>query len=79
MPDKGDLLFSADGTLIEVEEEMALSDVPPAVRTALAAHGRIVKVESKLKGSAVSYEGLVERGAKRSEVVVGADGKPVVP
>ncbi len=74
-----DLLFSADGTLIEVEEEMALDDVPPAVQAALAAHGRIIKVESVVKGAAVSYEGLVERGGKRSEVVVGADGKPVVP
>ena len=58
---------------------MALNDVPAAVRAALATHGQIVKVESVLRGSAVSYEGLVERGGKRSEVVVGADGKPVVP
>ena len=74
-----DLLFDASGQLVSVEEEMALDAVPAPVRTTLATHGKIVKVESVTKGSAVTYEGVVDRGGKRSELVVDVDGRVLKP
>ena len=74
-----DLLFDVHGQLVSVEEEIAPDAVPAAVGTALAAHGTVLKVELVTKGSAVSYEGVVERAGKRSEVVVDAEGKAIKP
>jgi ribonucleotide reductase alpha subunit len=72
-----DLLFEANGTLAEVEEEVALDTLPAAVKTALAAHGTLVKVESVTKGTTVVYEGVVEKTGKRSEVKVTPEGLAV--
>ncbi|MEO5818978.1 MAG: hypothetical protein ABIT71_00615 [Vicinamibacteraceae bacterium] len=74
-----DLLFEADGTLVSVEEAVALDAVPDGVRKALTSRGKVLKVESVTTGATVTYEGIVERAGKRSEVTVGADGAPVQP
>ncbi len=74
-----DLLFDASGQLVSVEEEMAPDAVPAPVRTTLATYGTILKVESVTKGSTVTYEGLVHRGGKRSELMVDGDGKLIKP
>jgi uncharacterized membrane protein YkoI len=74
-----DVLIAADGSVIEVEEEVALNALPDAVQEALkrkAGAGKITKVESLTKHNAlVAYEAQVLTGAKRSEVQVGPDGK----
>lgn len=47
------------------------------MRTALekaARKGRIVKVEMVTKGSVVSYEAVVSRNGKKSEVALASDG-----
>lgn len=72
-----DLVFDAAGALVEVEEEMAMEAAPAAVRSALGAHGKVIKLESLTKGGVVTYEAQVEKGGKRSEVLVDTDGKPV--
>jgi uncharacterized membrane protein YkoI len=72
-----DVLFDPDGHVVEVEEEVPLESVPEAVKTALSAHGKVTKVEAVTKGSVTVYEGHVEKGGKKSEVKVSADGKPV--
>jgi uncharacterized membrane protein YkoI len=74
-----DLLFDADGHLVAVEEVVPLDAVPPAVRAALTAQGKVLKVESVTKGAAVSYEGVVDRAGKRAELAVDANGKPITP
>lgn len=74
-----DLVFDAAGALVEVEEEMALDAAPAAVRSALSAHGKVVKLESLTKGGAVTYEAQVEMHGKRTEVLVDAAGRPVKP
>jgi uncharacterized membrane protein YkoI len=72
-----DILFDATGQVVEVEEQLALDAVPPAVKTALAAQGTIVTVEAVTKGQTVVYEGHLKKGGKSTEVKVTPDGKAV--
>lgn len=76
-----DVSIAPDGTLLEIEEEVAFDSLPAAVRAGLmqaAGAGKIGKVESLTKkGLLVAYEAHVRTGTKRSEVQVGPDGKPL--
>jgi hypothetical protein len=76
-----DVLIGSDGTVLEIEEEVALDSLPAAVRAglrALAGSGSITKVESLTKrGILVAYEAHVKTGDRRSEIQVGPDGKPL--
>lgn len=76
-----DVLMDASGTVVEVEEQVALDSLPAAVRAALAAQarpGRIAKVETLTKrGRLVAYEAQVVTAGKRREIQVGPDGKPL--
>lgn len=72
-----DVLIDVKGTVVEVEEATTLASIPEpaqkAFRTA-AGTGKIVKLETVTKGSVVSYEAVIRKGGKRSEVAVSADG-----
>lgn len=70
-----DLLIDRAGIVIEVEEEVALETLPPAVQSALRARGKVLRVETLTHGSTVTYEAQVERDGKKREVVVDATGK----
>lgn len=74
-----DVSFAADGSILEIEQEMALDSLPAAVQSGLrklAGAGHITKVESLTKhGALVAYEAQVGTGTKRSEVQVGPDGQ----
>jgi hypothetical protein len=76
-----DVLIAADGTVVEVEEQVALDSLSPEVKAGLqakAGKGRILKVESLTKkDKLVAYEARVETDGKKSEVQVGPDGKPL--
>jgi predicted aspartyl protease len=72
-----DLMIDAAGRVYLVEEETALDSVPPAVKTALQSQGKLLRLETLTKGTAVTYEAQVEKNGKKSEVVVDAGGKPV--
>lgn len=76
-----DVSFAADGSILEIEQEVVLDSLPAPVRAALvqkAGVGRITRVESLTRhGTLVAYEAQVRTGAKRSEVQVGPDGKPL--
>jgi hypothetical protein len=76
-----DVEMDQSGAVIEVEEQVALEALPTDVRTGLqakAGKGRITKVESiTKKDRLVAYEAQVDTGGKKSEVQVGADGKPL--
>ena len=76
-----DVSIAADGSVLEIEEEVALDSLPAPVRDGLrqlARSGRITRVESLTKhGAIVAYEAQVRTGAKRSEIQVGPDGKPL--
>jgi hypothetical protein len=74
-----DVSISKDGSVVEVEEEVALDSLPVPVREALekkAGAGKITKIESLTKhNTLVAYEAQVRTGGKRSEIQVGPDGK----
>ena len=74
-----DLLIDAEGKVVEVEEQIALNALPPAVKTELlkqAGKGRIVIVEAVSKGDALEfYEARVKTGIKIREVNVSPAGQ----
>jgi hypothetical protein len=76
-----DVLIAADGTVVEVEEQVVLDSLSVDVKAGLqtkAGKGKILKVESLTKkGKLVAYEAQVETNGKKSEVQVGPDGKPL--
>jgi hypothetical protein len=76
-----DVSIAADGTILEIEEQVTLDSLPAPVRAGLlqkAGSGKITKVESLTKhGAVVAYEAHVTTGTKRSEIQVGPDGKPL--
>jgi uncharacterized membrane protein YkoI len=72
-----DLLIDASGSLVSVEEAVAIDSIPAPAKAALeklAAGGKIKGVESVTKGQTVTYEAIIVKGVKKSEVVVAADG-----
>jgi uncharacterized membrane protein YkoI len=72
-----DLLIDATGALVSVEEPIAIDAIPAAAKAAiekLAAGGKIKSVETVTKGQTVTYEAVIAKGKKNSEVVVAADG-----
>ena len=75
-----DLMIDSAGTILSVEDEVALDSVPPAAKKAIqqkVAAGKITKVETVTKGSEVSYEAAyTSRSGKKAEYGVNADGTP---
>jgi len=76
-----DISMAPDGSIVEVEEQVALDSLSPEVKTGLqakAGKGKILKVESLTKkDKLVAYEAQVDTNGKKSEVQVGPDGKPL--
>jgi hypothetical protein len=76
-----DISMAADGSIVEVEEQVVLDSLSADVKAGLqakAGKGKILKVESLTKkGKLVAYEAQVETSGKKSEVQVGPDGKPL--
>lgn len=76
-----DILMDSAGTVLEVEEQVAMDSLPLAVRSGLqikAGKGKLTKVESITKhGHLVAYEAQVRTGGKGTEVQVGPDGRPL--
>jgi uncharacterized membrane protein YkoI len=76
-----DISMTADGAIVEIEEQVSLDSLPVEVKVGLhakAGNGKILKVESLTKkDKLVAYEAKVETNGKRTEVQVGPDGKPL--
>ncbi len=76
-----DLMIEADGTLGDIEEEVAISALPKAVKDGLlklVGKGKIVKIESVTKNNAIAfYEAAIKKQGKVSEVKIGTDGQPI--
>jgi uncharacterized membrane protein YkoI len=74
-----DISMDKDGKIVEVEEEVAMDSLSPAVKASLtkaAGSGKITKVESLTQGGKlVAYEADVTSGTKHSEVQVGPNGQ----
>ncbi len=77
---KSEVTVAADGTLLSVEEEVALSDVPEAAAKTLADQtggGKIGKIEKVTENGKTVYETVVKKGDKKSEIQVDLAGKVV--
>lgn len=76
-----DVEMEPNGTILEIEEEVAIASLSADVKAGLiakAAGGKILKVESLTKGGKlVAYEAVVEAAGKKREVQVAPDGKPL--
>jgi hypothetical protein len=72
-----DVLYNPDGSVAEVEETIALNDLPAAIQEAIRkGHPRavIVKAEKTVQGDTVSYEVIARQGRKRFELEFDVDG-----
>jgi uncharacterized membrane protein YkoI len=76
-----DISMAADGSIVEVEEQVVLDSLSADVKAGLqakAGKGKILKVESLTKkGKLVAYEAQVDTNGKKSEVQVSPEGKPL--
>lgn len=74
-----DVLIDPSGAVVEIEEEVALSALPPDVKAGIeqqAGKGKVLKVESITKDNTiVMYEAVIRKAGKKSEIKVGPDGK----
>ena len=74
-----DIAIAKDGTLLEIEDEVAMNTLPADVQSALtakAAGAKITKVESLTKkGKLVAYEAATLKGTKKGEIQVGPGGE----
>jgi len=74
-----DLVYTPDGTIVEIEEEVPSAQLPAPVTAAVKAQypsARIVKGERVTRGATVTYE-LQLAGAAKKSIELTPEGKPV--
>ena len=75
-----DVLYNPDGIVAEVEESMAVGDLPPAASEALRAKypaAVITKAEKIVRGDITEYEAHARVGKKRVSMEFDANGAPL--
>jgi hypothetical protein len=75
---KRDLLYLADGTVAEIEENVAPDDLPPPVKAAVIdkyPKGNIEKSEKVTRGAVVVYDVVVKSGKTTVEMSIDPTGK----
>ena len=75
-----DLVYNPDGTVVDIEEEVAAASLPPAVTAALKAKypkATITKAEKLITGKTFVYELTIAGAGKVTSIELTADGKPV--
>lgn len=72
-----DLKIAADGTVLEIEKQMDLSELPEAVQNTIALFegAEIEKIEQVQEDGATSYEVVVELDDEEFELELSKDGK----
>lgn len=72
-----DVLYNPDGSVAEIEETVAVSDLPAAIRESINSrypNALITKAEKTIQGEKVGYEIIARQGRKRIAVEFDADG-----
>ncbi|HEV7682212.1 MAG TPA: PepSY-like domain-containing protein [Pyrinomonadaceae bacterium] len=72
-----DVLYNADGSVAEIEETVAASDLPEAIRDSINSkypNAVITKAEKTIQGENVGYEVIARRGKKRLALEFDANG-----
>ena len=76
-----DILLDDSGSVLELEQQVETSSLPPAVSDAIAkaAHGgKVGKVESVTRGGVIaSYETTITTNGRRREIAFSPQGDPV--
>jgi hypothetical protein len=75
---KRDILYTPEGTLVEVEEVLTTETIPAEIAKAVTADipkAKIVGGEKTTKGNDVTFELKIKSGKKTGKVVLSADGK----
>ena len=75
-----DVSYLSDGTVVEIEEGITSKDLPQTVKETIKSNyprGRVLKVERKTSGNAVTYEMKIVSGKTRVEMEVDSTGKIV--
>ena len=73
-----DVLYNPDGTVAEVEETVAPTDLPAEAQQLIQSKypkAVVTKAEKTTQGDQVEYEVSARRGKQRISLVFGADGK----
>jgi uncharacterized membrane protein YkoI len=75
-----DLIVDPSGTIIEVEEEIALESAPAPVQDAIKKRGTVLKLESVSRGGVTTYEASVKGASgRKSSLALDAEGRPIAP
>lgn len=75
--DRKDIQFEKDGTIIEIEEEMNISDLPEKVVTSLNNNynsPEILKTEKVTKGNDTLFEVVIKYKKKKHEIRLDKEG-----
>jgi hypothetical protein len=72
------LQYSEDGTVVEIEETIALKTLPAEVSSALKTEtgkGKVQKAEKLMKAGTIQYEFVITSGKNTREVVIDSSGR----
>jgi uncharacterized membrane protein YkoI len=73
-----DIIYAADGTVIEIEESITPTSLPTPVAQALNKrfpNAPLEKAEKLIRGAVVTYEVVITVGKQHNEVIVDEKGK----
>ena len=75
-----DLLYKPDGTVAEIEETVAASELPSAAQDVIKAKkATVIRAERVTKDGKITYDVSARQGKKRISFVFDADGNPAKP
>lgn len=72
-----DITYTADGSLVSIEESLPFSDLPQPVRDTIAREypkAKISMCERVMNGSTTQFEMVIATGKQKYELVLNADG-----
>ena len=73
-----EVAITPEGKVLGTEEAISLADIPAPARktiTEQATGGKVISTEKIVEGGKTSYEAVIEKSGKQSEVAVSPDGK----
>jgi len=79
---KRDIMHAANGEVMEIEEALRPTELPPLVLAALAAthpHAKIIAAERLTRGTIVQYESTISAGGKKIDLVFSDAGELITP
>jgi len=78
---KRDIMHAANGEVMEIEEALRPTELPPLVLAALAAthpHAKIIAAERLTRGTIVQYESTISAGGKKIDLVFSDAGELII-